>query len=62
MFDGGIVDGETVGWAEEIGLDIGEELRKHNSSPALHKLRDGIMATRNISMNDLSVTLVLGCS
>jgi len=57
--DGGIVDGQTVRRARELGIDLREELRRHNSTAALCRLGDGIIATPNISMNDLSVVLVL---
>ena len=57
--DGGIVDGQTVRRARELGVDLREELRHHNTSAALCKLGDGVIATPNISMNDLSVVLVL---
>ena len=35
------------------------ELKRHNVSPALHALGDGIVATPNLSYADLSVTLIL---
>jgi glycerate-2-kinase len=56
---GGIVDGQTVARAETMGVDIYAELRRHNATRALCKLEDGIVTTRSISMNDLSVTLIL---
>jgi glycerate-2-kinase len=55
---GGIVDGETVDEAEQVGINIMEELRRHNATPALWKLRSGIVATPNISVGDLGVTLI----
>jgi glycerate 2-kinase len=57
---GGVVDGETVAEAQAAGVDIVSELRRHNGSPALWKLRSGIAATQNISLTDLGVTLVMG--
>jgi len=57
---GGIVDGETFREASELGVNIVEELRRHNSTPALWKLRCGVVATPNISVNDLCVMLVMG--
>ena len=57
--DGGIVDGQTVRRARELGVDLREELRRHNTTTALCRLGDGVIATPNISMNDLSVALVL---
>jgi glycerate 2-kinase len=57
--DGGIVDGQTVRRARELGVDLREELRHHNTTAALCRLGDGVIATPNISMNDLSVALIL---
>ena len=57
--DGGIVDGETVDRAKEIGIDIRRELLRHNATPALWKLDSGVVTTHNISLNDLGVTLIL---
>ncbi len=59
---GGIVDGVTAERAKEIGVDIDEELRKHNTTSALWRLDSGIVATPNISINDLGVTLIMGRS
>jgi hypothetical protein len=36
-----------------------EELRRHNTTAAFCRLGDGVIATPNISMNDLSVVLIL---
>ena len=57
---GGVVDGFTLAEAEEAGIDISAELKKHNTSPALWKLKSGILAAPNISLLDLTVILVLG--
>ncbi len=57
---GGIVDGETVAEAREVGINIDEEMKKHNTSPTLWKLKNGIVATPNISLNDFTVALVIG--
>ena len=59
---GGIVDGQTAEEAKRLGINIDDELKKHNSSPPLWKLDCGIVATPNISLVDLSVALVLGQS
>jgi hydroxypyruvate reductase/glycerate 2-kinase len=59
---GGIVDGETVDEADKLGVNIVEELRRHNTTPALWKLRSGVVATPNISVGDLGVTLIMGRS
>jgi glycerate 2-kinase len=56
---GGIVDGHTVDRAKSNGLDIAQELRKHNTSHVLRALGDGIIASKSISLDDLGVTLVL---
>ena len=60
VLNGAIVDGTTARRAREQGYNVFEELRKHNTSPVLYKLGDGVVATQNISMNDLSVTLIMG--
>ncbi|MCL5025877.1 MAG: DUF4147 domain-containing protein [Chloroflexi bacterium] len=57
---GGIVDGETLKEAATAGVDIRAELLKHNATPALWKLSSGVLATHNISLNDLDVTLIAG--
>jgi len=57
---GGIVDGETVTEAREAGINIDEEMKKHNTSPVLWKLGNGIVATPNISLVDFTVALVMG--
>jgi glycerate-2-kinase len=59
---GGIVDGKTMNEAKEAGVNVTEELKKHNTTMALWKLRSGIVATPNISLNDLTVTLITGHS
>jgi len=56
---GGIVDGETILAAERAGIDIHEELKNHNSTFTLWKLKSGVVATPNISLGDLGVILVL---
>lgn len=59
---GGIVDGQTVALAEKRGVDIMEELKRHNTTSALWKLNSGIVATPNISLVDLTVALIMGDS
>jgi len=59
-FAGGVVDGYTVEEAEKAGIDIVAELKRHNTSPTLWKLKNGIIATPNISLNDLTIALVIG--
>jgi glycerate 2-kinase len=57
---GGIVDGQTVAQAKAAGVDIVSNLRRHNTSSALWKLKSGIAATQNISLGDLDVALIMG--
>lgn len=59
---GGIVDGYTADEALAAGVDIRAELKRHNSTPALWKLDSGILATHNVSITDLGVTLISGRS
>jgi glycerate-2-kinase len=59
---GGIVDGQTVASAKKLGVDIVEELKQHNASPALWGLHSGVLATPNISLIDLTVALIMGRS
>ena len=59
---GGIVDGETATEAKALGIDIDEEIKKHNTSPPLWRLKSGIVMTPNISLIDFTVALVLGRS
>lgn len=56
---GGIVDGYTLEDATKYGVDIVRELKDHNSTIALLKLKDGIIATQSTSLGDLAVTLIL---
>lgn len=55
---GGIVDGETMSMARELGVDIENALRTHATSEALWKLNSAIYATQNVSMGDLGVILL----
>ena len=57
---GGIVDGQTLAEARERGVDVDEALRHHDTTRALCALDSGVVATRNISMNDLTVALIMG--
>jgi glycerate-2-kinase len=59
---GGIVDGQTVESAKKMGMDVAEELKRHNTTPALWKLNSGVVATPNISLIDLTVALIMGRS
>lgn len=57
---GGVVDGFTCQEAADAGIDVGEALRRHDATPALWRLGSGIEAESNISLNDLTVALVMG--
>lgn len=59
---GGIVDGQTASEARALGIDLDEEIKRHNTSPPLWRLNSGIIATPNISLIDFTVALVLGHS
>jgi glycerate-2-kinase len=59
VLNGAIVDGTTVPRAEAMGVDVFGELRRHNTSPVLYALGDGLIASPSVSMNDISVALVL---
>ncbi len=56
---GAVVDGATFQRACELGIDLRDELRHHNTTPALCQLDSGVVATHNISLNDLCVTLIM---
>lgn len=56
---GAIVDGSTLPRAAAAGMDLAASLKRHDTSPALYRLGDGIIATPAMSMGDLSVTLIL---
>ena len=58
VLNGAIVDGTTVPRAEELGFDVFGELKRHNTSPVLYTVGDGLVASPSVSMNDLSVALV----
>ena len=58
---GGIVDGETVEEAKNAGIDIRTELKRHNATFPLWSLKSGIVISKSLSINDLSVTLINKC-
>jgi glycerate-2-kinase len=60
VLNGAIVDGTTVPRAEAAGFDVFSELKRHNTSPVLYAVDDGVVASPSVSMNDLSVVLVQG--
>jgi glycerate 2-kinase len=57
---GGIVDGFTWLEAPEAEVDITDALRRHNATPALWQLKCGILAEPSISLNDMTVALIMG--
>ena len=59
---GGIVDGETARRARELGIDLRDVLKRHDTSPALYALDDGVITNMAMSMGDLNVALILGRS
>lgn len=56
---GGLIDNSTAKRAIEAGINLNDAIKRHDTSPALFKLGDGIIATPSMSMGDLSVTLIL---
>jgi glycerate-2-kinase len=56
---GGLTDGTTMGEAQRRGVNVEEELKRHNTTPALWKLDSGVVASPNIRVDDLTVMLVL---
>lgn len=56
---GGLVDGYTAEIARQRGVDMEQALRSHATSDALWRLDSAIVATQNISINDLVLVLVL---
>ncbi|MBN1856249.1 MAG: DUF4147 domain-containing protein [Dehalococcoidia bacterium] len=56
---GGIVDGFTLQEATESGVDLRATLTTHDTSTALWSIGSGIIAEPNISLNDLTVSLIL---
>jgi len=56
---GGIVDGYSMGRAKEAGVDISEELRKHNSTMVLNKLGDTIYTgVQGTNVQDLRIVYI----
>jgi glycerate-2-kinase len=57
---GGIADGQTADHAKISGIDLIGELKRHNTTGPLVKLKSGVIASPNISLIDLTVALILG--
>jgi len=56
---GGVVDGYTMEMATEVGVDVAGELRNHNSTMALMKLKSAIYTgNTGTSLGDLRVAIV----
>ncbi len=57
---GGVVDGLTIEEASLAGVDVSDALRRHDTTPALWRTNNGILAEPGISLNDLTVALIMG--
>ncbi len=57
---GGIADGSTWEAAKKAGIDVVSEIRRHNTTPPMLKLNSGIIASPNISVGNITVTLIMG--
>jgi glycerate-2-kinase len=56
---GGVVDGQTLAAARAMGIDLPAELKNHNSTPVLMKLKSGIYTgNTGIVGGDLRVVLI----
>jgi len=56
---GGVVDGQTFAAARVVGIDLPVELKNHNSTPVLMKLKSGIYTgNTGIVGGDLRVVLI----
>ena len=56
---GGVVDGKTLADALAMGIDLRMELKNHNSTPVLMKLKNGVYTgNTGIVGGDLRVVLV----
>lgn len=56
---GGIVDGTTQMEAGAAGIDLEAALKRHDTTAALWRLDSGVIAEPNISLNDLTVALIM---
>ena len=56
---GGVVDGKTLADTRGAGIDLPAELKNHNSTPVLMKLKSGIYTgNTGIVGGDLRVVLI----
>ncbi len=54
-----MVDSSTLRRFQELGVDLKDALKRHDTSPALYRLDDGIVASMAMSLGDLHVALIL---
>jgi glycerate 2-kinase len=59
---GGIIDGDTARRARELGIDLRDVLKRHDTSPALYAVGDAVVTNMAMSLGDLNVALILGRS
>lgn len=55
---GGVVDGYLAQEAKDEGINLFTAQKTHATSAALWKLKSGVNATRNISLNDFTMVLI----
>ena len=55
---GGVVDGYTAAELKEAGYDSFRSIREHDTSAPLWRTKNGVWATRNISLNDFTMVLI----
>ena len=55
---GGVVDGYTAAELKEAGFDSFRSIREHDTSAPLWRTKNGVWATRNISLNDFTMVLI----
>ncbi len=56
---GGIVDGYTTEMAQQVGVDVSAELKNHNSTMALIRLKSAIYTgNTGMCLGDLRVAIV----
>ncbi len=57
-FSGGIVDGTSYNYAENVGVDVEKALIEHASSNALKRMNDAIIISPGISIGDILLLVV----
>lgn len=58
VLTGGLVDAGTLPRSIAQGIDLRDALKRHDTSPSLYHLDDGIIATAGMSMGDLCITFI----